>query len=137
MKKLEVLLLAILAGFALTFLFLSRNYNATAALFPRLIAAASLVFLVLNRIVERRENRETTGPDPVFPLREFSLRPPILALEAGYVVLIYLIGFFAATLLYLIIAPLQLRYEHRGVAMATSVILTLLLASSFMWLFDI
>jgi hypothetical protein len=58
-------------------------------------------------------------------------------LQAGYVILIYLIGFIAATLLYLIMAPIQLRYERRGVAIAASVVLTLLLAGSFMWLFDI
>jgi hypothetical protein len=40
MKKLEALLFAILGGFALTFLLLTRDYNPTAALFPRLIAIA-------------------------------------------------------------------------------------------------
>jgi Tripartite tricarboxylate transporter TctB family len=157
MKKLEGLLLAILGGFAVTFLFLSREYNSTAALFPRLIAVASLLFLVLSRIGGRRKNSvgntgsdplrcedshtsETSpsreGSDPIFPT-EFSLRPPILALQAGYVVFIYLLGFFTATLLYLIAAPIQLRYERRAVVIATGVVLTLLLAGSFMWLFDI
>ena len=64
-------------------------------------------------------------------------KPSTLALQGGYVIFIYLVGFFVATLLYLIIAPIQLRYEHRGVAIATSIVLTLLLAGSFMWLFDI
>ena len=41
MKKLEVLLFVILGGFAITFLFLSREYNSTAALFPKLIAVSS------------------------------------------------------------------------------------------------
>jgi hypothetical protein len=125
MKKLEVLLLATLGGFALTFLVLSRDYNATAAQFPRLIAVASLVFLVLARISGGK-----TGPDPVFP-------PPMLALQAGDVFLIYFVGFFPATLLYLILAPLQLQYPRPGVAIATGLVLTLLLAGSFMWLFDI
>ena len=139
MKKFEVLLIAILGGFAATCLFLSREYNPTAALFPRVIAVASLLFLVLNVIGGWRELRD----GGLFRLRRDrppslnSPHPPILALQAGYVVLIYLIGFFVATLLYLIIAPIQLRYERRGVAIATSVVLTLLLASSFMWLFDI
>jgi hypothetical protein len=84
----------------------------------------------------------TSGPElessgPEVPDTEFSLRPPILALQAAYVVLIYLLGFFVATLLYLIFAPMQLRYERRGIVIATSVGMTLLIAGSFMWLFDI
>jgi hypothetical protein len=138
MKRLELLLLVILGGFALTFLFLSRDYNPTAALFPRFIAFASLVFLGLTRMVSgaavTENQNETAGTD--MPDTE-SLPIPILAVEAGYVVLIYLIGFFLATLLYLIVAPIQLRYARRGVAFAASVMLTLMIAGSFMWLFDI
>jgi len=130
MKKLEVLLLAILGSFALTFLFLSRDYNATAALFPRLIAVAALVFLAAGIAVRKSGYM---GSDPSL----LHFKPSTLALQGGYVIFIYLVGFFVATLLYLIIAPIQLRYEHRGVAIATSIVLTLLLAGSFMWLFDI
>jgi hypothetical protein len=159
MKKLEVLLLATLGGFAVTFLVLSRDYNATAAQFPRLIAAASLLFLVLAVIGGRGNStltRRSAAPSPngrgidlntvPLPLGEGAAerrvrvelpRPPTLALQAGYVFLIYLIGFFPATLFYLILAPLQLRYPRPGVAIATGLVLTLLLAGSFMWLFDI
>jgi len=136
MKKLEILLLAILGGFALTSLILSREYNSTAALFPRLIAIASLVFLSLTMFVGIR------GRTPeLFPVGNSSgVRPWIpwiLVLQAGYVAFIYLLGFFVATLLYLILAPIQLGYQHRRVAIAASVVLTLLLAGSFMWLFEI
>ena len=130
MKKLEVLLFAILGGFAATFLFLSREYNSTAALFPKLIAIASLVFLAAGIATRKSSNM---GSDP--SLLDF--KPSMLALQGGYVVVIYLLGFFVATLLYLIVAPIQLRYPHRGIAVAISVVLTLMLAGSFMWLFDI
>ena len=141
------MLLAILGGFALTFLVLSREYSSTAALFPRLIAVASLLFLVTSRIrpspgASRHPLPVEEGHVEMFPLPwEREARSAgegrILALQAGYVVFIYLLGFFVATLLYLIFAPIQLRYERRGVVIATSVVLTLLLAGSFMWLFDI
>ena len=160
MKKLELVLLAILGGFALTFLVLSREYSSTAALFPRLIAVASLLFLVLGRMVRTSRIRPSPGasrhPLPKGEGHVEDLPSPsgrgwreapgegrildvrtILALQAGYVAFIYLLGFFVATLLYLILAPIQLRYQRRGVAIATSVVLTLLLAGSFMWLFDI
>jgi tripartite tricarboxylate transporter TctB family protein len=130
MKKLEVLLFVILGGFAATFLFLSREYNSTAALFPKLIAIASLLFLAGGIVSQKFSNM---GSDP--SLLDF--KPSMLALQGGYVVVIYLLGFFVATLLYLIVAPMQLRYPHRGIAVAISVVLTLLLAGSFMWLFDI
>ena len=61
MKKLEVLLFAILGGFAVTFLFLSREYNSTAALFPKLIAGASLVFLIAGIATQKSSNM---GSDP-------------------------------------------------------------------------
>ncbi len=128
MKRSEILLLAILGAFAVTFLFLTRDYDTTAALFPRIIAIASLLFLVLTRIEGRRKNSE---------VQEFFLRPSILALQAAYVVLIYVIGFFAATLLYLVAAPIQMRYARRGIAVATSVVFTAALAGSFMWIFGI
>jgi hypothetical protein len=166
MKKLEVLLIVVLGGFIATFLFLSRDYSSTAAFFPRVIGTASLIFLVLNRMVSgpstltRRPSRNATTLSPgrgivlkivPLPLGEgraerrvrvegpLTVHPwiPIVALQGGYLVSIYLLGFFVATLAYLIIAPIQLRYERRGVTIATSVAVTLLLAGSFMWLFDI
>jgi tripartite tricarboxylate transporter TctB family protein len=142
MKKLEALLLATLGGFALTFLVLSRDYNATAAQFPQLIAVASLLFLVLGSIGSRKPGAGSQKPEAGqlpsgFWLPAPGFRLPILALQAGYVGLMYLVGFFAATLLYLILAPLQLRYPHRGIAIATGLVLTLLIAGSFMWLFQI
>ena len=73
------------------------------------------------------------GSDPEFP----RLRPPIIAGQGAYVVLIYLLGFFPATLLYLSIAPLQLRYERWGIVLVHSAVLTLALAGSFLWLFNI
>ena len=135
MKRLEALLLATLGGFALTFLLLSRDYNATAAQFPRLIAVASLVFLVLAGMGSGKP--EAGQLHSGFWLLASGFPLPILSLQAGYVLLIYILGFFGATLLYLILAPLQLQYPHRGIAIATGLVLTLLLAGSFMWLFEI
>ena len=44
----EALLLVVLAGFAVLFLFLSKDYGVTAALFPRVVASASFVFIALD-----------------------------------------------------------------------------------------
>ena len=44
----EAILLVVLAGFAVLFLFLSKDYGVTAALFPRVVASASLVFIALD-----------------------------------------------------------------------------------------
>ena len=140
MKPLEILLLAILGGFVAIFLFLSREYNPTAALFPQWIAIASLLFLAVL-IIRARANSVT--------LTEFEVqnsvnvtelvprRSAVFFLQGAYIVLIYLFGFFAATFLYLFVAPVQLRYQRRGVVFAHAVFFTVVLAGSFLWLFDV
>jgi hypothetical protein len=140
MKRLEIPLLTILGGFAAGCLFLSGEYNSTAALFPRIIAVASLLFLFLTRIEGKmadggRRIADVPEANPTSAIRNQT--SAVLALQAAYMVLIYLIGFFVATVLYLAVAPLQLRYERRGVAVITSVAMTLALAGSFTWLFSI
>ena len=79
MKRLEILLLAILGGFTAVFLFLTKDYNPTAALFPRIIAVVSLLFLIggLRDGGRSRESQRDLPP---------SLNPlPVLLLQAGYV----------------------------------------------------
>lgn len=132
MKPLEVLLLTILGGFTAIFLFLSKDYNPTAALFPRAVAVATLLFLVVLVI------RSVVRPNSALPSSEQSVsRVAIFAVQGTYVLLIYMLGFFAATLLFLLIAPVQLRYRRWGVVVAHSVLLTAVLTGSFLWLFNI
>ena len=138
-QTLERLLLALLGGFAAIFLFLSRGYNPTAALFPQVIAIASLVFLAAlvirtfigtNRVSETPEDIEA-------PAGGLISRSAIFGLQGAYILLIYLLGFFAATFLFLLTAPVQLHYKRRGIVLAHAAVLTLVLAGSFLWLFDI
>ena len=133
MKPLEALLLTVLGGFAAIFLFLSKDYNATAALFPRLIAIASLLFLAGIIGGRRRENSNFEIRNSKFT----GLRPSIIAVQGAYILLIYLFGFFPATFLFLLVAPVQMRYERRGIVLAHGVVFTLALAGSFLWLFNI
>jgi hypothetical protein len=127
MKRLEILLLIVLGGFAAVFLFLSKDYNPTAALFPQYIAIASLLFLALI----------IGGRRPISEVQEIGLRPPIIAVQGAYLVLIYLVGFFAATFLFLLIAPIQMGYKRWGIVLVHGVVFTLVLAGSFLWLFNI
>ena len=144
MKRLEILLLAVLGGFAVVFLFLSKDYNPTAALFPRYVAIASLVFLVGTRIAGRERGLKpatTSSPEhsAEHVVAGFSPRslPRILAVQGAYVFLIYLLGFFPATLLFLSIAPLQLGFKRRGIVLVHGIAMTLALAGSFLWLFEV
>ena len=133
---LEALLLATLGGFAALFLVLSKDYNSTAALFPQWIALASLAFLavlIIRLVVRSKEPHE-----PPEPPEELGKRPTAIVLvEGAYIILIFLAGFFAATFFFLLIAPVQMRYERRGVVLMHAVVLTLMLAGSFSWLFNI
>src|SRR5262245_10242880 len=97
-KTLESILLVILGGFAAICLLLSRGYNPTAALFPQWIAIACLVFLAVLVIRILRGSTRVEAEDNETPAPGFTLRA-IFGLEAGYLVLIYLFGFFPTTFL--------------------------------------
>jgi len=138
----ELLLLVVLGGCAALFLLLSENYNSTAALFPRWVAIASLIFLALSgfqlarsfKAASENSNEQLAEPitGGVSHLRVF------LFLSQGiYIFLIYFFGFFPATLLFLLIAPLQMGYKRRGVVVVHAVLLSLLVTGSFVWLLNI
>jgi hypothetical protein len=63
--------------------------------------------------------------------------PAVLAVQAGYICAIYLLGFTVATLLYLVAAPIHMRYRNWGIAALQAVFLTILISGSFIWFFHI
>jgi hypothetical protein len=63
--------------------------------------------------------------------------PAVLALQAGYLASIYFLGFTLATLVYLAIAPLQMYYRRWAVIGIHAIILTVIIAGSFIWFFHI
>jgi hypothetical protein len=134
---LEAILLVVLAGFAVLFLFLSKDYGVTAALFPRVVASASLVFIALDILwkyfAAAKGGAATKAPDAA---DNRGWAPP-LALQAGYIGLIYVAGFSTATLLYLIICPWQLRYHHWVVTILHAVLLTFAIVYTFHTVFHV
>lgn len=63
--------------------------------------------------------------------------PAALTLQASYIILIYLIGFSTATLLYLLSSPWQMRYRHWTVVLIHGLLLTLVIFVSFHWFFHV
>jgi len=63
--------------------------------------------------------------------------PTVLALQAAYVFGIYFLGFTVATLSYLVVAPLQMRYRRWLIIAAEAALLTLVVAGSFTWFFHV
>lgn len=63
--------------------------------------------------------------------------PAVLALQAVYVGAIYFFGFTVATLLYLVGAPLQLRYRRWLIIATEAVLLTLVIAGAFTGFFHV
>lgn len=136
---LETFLLAVLAGFSALFLLISKDYGTTAALFPRVIASASLVFIILDIGWEYASARQA----PIKPRAEkfgktgsVGWMPP-LALQAGYIALIYIAGFTAATFLYLLACPWQLRYRKWLVTILHAALLTFTIVYTFHSVFHI
>lgn len=133
---LEALLLVILGGFAVAFIVLSKDYGATAALFPRWVAAVAVLALLLALPIEILR-RQKSAPAPAPENSDAVAWPLILLIQAGYVLFIYLIGFSGATLLFLLSTPVLMHYRRWTVVLLYGVLLTAAVAGSFMWLFSI
>ena len=133
-EPLEAVLLILFGGFAAVFLILSRDYNSTAALFPRCVAIVSLLSLaaLIVQLFSGASDKEVIEPSA-----GAISRPVIFGLQGAYILFIYVLGFFTATLLFLLIAPIQLRYKRWRVVVVQSLVVTLVAAGSFLWLFGI
>jgi hypothetical protein len=132
---LEGLLLVILAGFAVLFLLVTKDYGATAALFPRVVAAATLAFLAFDLGWQYFLAKKKSAP-----VRQDAAVVSwwaALALQAGYIALIYIAGFSAATLIYLIACPWQLRYRKWAVTISHAVLLTFTIVYTFNSVFHV
>src|SRR5438045_3437735 len=88
---LESLLLLILCAFALAFLLETTKLGPTAALFPRLVAGATLFIFVIGLAFRRADSTVEKKPQTA-----------AVALQAGYVAMIVLLGFPIATLMYVL-----------------------------------
>ena len=135
----EALLLVVLAGFSALFLFVTKDYGGTAALFPRVVASASLVFIALDilwkyfAVAKGGAKPQAQVPDQT---GNSGWASP-LALQAGYIGLIYLAGFSTATLVYLIACPWQLRYRNWIVTILHAVLLTFTIVYTFHSVFHV
>ena len=135
----EAILLVVLAGFAVLFLFLSKDYGATAALFPRVVASASLIFIALDILWKYLAVAKSGTKLPARASDEADNKgwAPPLAMQTGYIGLIYIAGFSAATLLYLIICPWQLRYRNWLVTILHAALLTFAIVYTFHTVFHV
>lgn len=134
---LEWFLLSILGGFAAAFFVRAEEFGRTAALFPRLVAVASLGFLALALGFQFFGKAKPAKKTPVEKAPDAVPWPSALAVQLGYVGLIVLIGFDIATLAYLLLAPLQMRYRRWKVLTPYAVLLTAAVVLSFTYLFNV
>jgi hypothetical protein len=133
---LEALLLILLGGFSVAFIVLSKDYGATAALFPRWVATVAIVALLLALPTEVLRRRKSATAEPAANSDSVAW-PLILLLQGGYVFFIYLIGFSGATLLFLLFTPVLMHYRRWSVILLYGVLLTAAVAGSFLWLFNV
>lgn len=138
-NRLEILLLFILTGFAVLFLWVTKDYGATAALFPRVVAVISLGFVALD-LVGQFSRRKKTSATPRAAASKTSggvSWVSALALQAVYIGLIYVAGFSTATLTYLIACPWHLRFRNWTVTIVHAVLLTITIVYTFHSIFHV
>ena len=115
--SLESFLLLISCGFALAFLFETTKLQPTAALFPRLVAEASLFVFVIALAFKADH---VTGNTP----QKGTSFGGALALQAGYLASVVVLGFPVATLIYLLVCPRLMGYRRWKILVPYGVLLT-------------
>lgn len=128
-----------MVGFALLFLFVTKDYGATAALFPRVVALFCLAFISLDIFSLYLSRGKKPVKAPAETQQELSGVSwfAALALQAGYIGMIYISGFSTATLAYLIVCPWQLRYRHWIVTVVHATLLTVTVVYLFHTVFHV
>lgn len=129
---LETFLLLVLTAFAGSFLMATREYGATAALFPRVIASATLALIALDVAMHSFFSRDANKR-----VEEAKGWMAPLALQGGYIALIYLAGFAVATLIYLLVCPWQLRYRKWVITVVHALLLTFVIVYTFHSVFHV
>ena len=139
-SALESVLLLILSVFAVGFFLEAGKLGETAGLFPGLVAEASLLLFAIA-IGLRFFGKSPAGqnsdvyrsgrsPDTIV----WSVG---LSLQVGYLLLIVLLGFPLATLMYLFGFPRLMNYRRWGVLVSYATLLTTGIIVSFIYLFNI
>jgi uncharacterized membrane protein (DUF485 family) len=127
---LDLILMAILGAFAAAFLIDSRSYNPTAALFPRLISTIVLLLILwtaVHRLWELFGKPQEVSPsvEEVAPKQKGVMTWYVsLITIVIYFLLIYVIGFTWAALVYLVILPILLGYRKYKIVFAIAVMWT-------------
>src|SRR5438128_8150827 len=131
----EILLLVILCGFALAFLLETTKLQPTAALFPRLVAEASLFVFVIALAFRLLKSGEATFQQAVAISAK---KPPnatsfsaALTLQAAYLAAVFLLGFPIATLMYLVVCPRLIGSQRCRILLPHSLLLTVALYLAF------
>ncbi len=116
---------------------LTKDYNPTAALFPRLVALSSLVLIVLDLSLRLFTDETAMAAEKEEKKSDSVSWYAALALQGGYIAFIYLIGFSAATLLFLLLCPWHLRYRRWPITVIHGALLTLVIVGSFHLFFHV
>jgi uncharacterized membrane protein (DUF485 family) len=127
---LDLILMAILGAFAAAFLIDSRSYNPTAALFPRLISTIVLLLILwtaAHRLWELfgKPQEVSASVEEVAPKQKGVMTWYVsLITIVIYFLLIYVIGFTWAALVYLVILPILLGYRKYKIIFAIAAMWT-------------
>lgn len=127
MKKTDIGVVAFMYGVCLLFLVMTLQLPAAAQTYPLfiniLLAALTTLYLV-QMVLGARKKGVTSGLEDFagFLPRQFF---PILAMVIAYLVVMYFVGFYIATLLFMVLCLLFLKVPKWQILVATAVILAL------------
>jgi hypothetical protein len=127
---LDIIVLVILGAFAAAFLIETRTYNPTAALFPRLVSIISLFFILWSiaqrcwTLFHKQEALTESDEEGSGEKKDSMAWYATAGTMVAYFVLIYILGFTATTLIYLVATPFLLGYGKRWLVFLVGILWT-------------
>ncbi len=128
MKKTDIGVVAFMYGVCICFLMMNRNLPADAQIYPKFIIAilGGLTTLYLIRMIIAAKKEGVTNGFPElfkgFLPRQFF---PILGMAIGYLAALYLIGFYPASIIFMILVLWFMNIRPLTIAITTVAIMLL------------
>ena len=128
MKKTDVGVVAFMYGVCVWFLLMNQRLPADAQIYPKFIIAVlgglTTLYLIKMLITAKKQGVTNGFPELFkgFLPRQFF---PILGLAVGYLAALYLIGFYPATLIFMILVLWFMNIKPRTIVITTAAIMLL------------
>lgn len=128
MKKTDLGVIAFMYGICIWFALMNQKLPADAQIYPRfiiIVLATLTTFYLIKNLIEAKRKGVTNGFSELFkgflPKQFF----PVLGLAIGYLVALFLIGFYPATAIFMVLVLLFLKIKPVTIVITTVAILAI------------